>query len=88
MSFLCIMNLRLLLVFAILVTLSSCTSEYDERLEQARKLQDRYLMVEESNMVAPSDELLAELNEIQNEIDFLAKISGNEHLFLKELNDY
>lgn len=77
--------LPLLLVFLGLST--SCTSEYDERLAEARVLQKRYLKVEETNMFSPNDDLVQELINIQNEIDYLAKVSGNEHMFFRDLED-
>lgn len=67
---------------------SSCTSEYDECLAEAKELRQRYLMVEETNMVSPNEELIKELQKIENEIDYLAKVSGNEQLFFRELDSY
>lgn len=65
---------------------ASCTSEYDERLIQARELQQRYLLVEETNMFAPDESLLNELQRLENEINYLAKVSGNEQHFIQELD--
>lgn len=66
--------------------LGSCTSEYEERLQEARELQERYLIVEESNMMSPREELADEMRDIQNQIEYLARVSGNEYMFFKELN--
>jgi len=44
----------------------SCTSEYDERLEEAKELRQRYLIVEETNMMEPNEELLMELEKIES----------------------
>lgn len=81
------MKALLLLTLITCASLSSCTSEYEERLAEARKLQERYLLVEESNMLSPKEELLRELEAIENEIDYLARVSGNEYMFFKELNE-
>lgn len=67
-------------------SLVSCTSEYEERLQEARELQERYMVVEESNMVSPREELADEMRDIQNQIEYLARVSGNEYMFFKELN--
>lgn len=72
----------------LVVIFTSCTSEYDECLEEAKELRQRYLMVEETNMVSPNEELLKELQKIESEIDYLAKVSGNEQLFFRELDSY
>lgn len=77
---------RLVLFVALFGSLfTSCTSEYDERLLQAKELQQRYLVVEETNMYAPDQSLLNELKRIENEINFLAKVSGNEQHFFQDL---
>ncbi len=65
---------------------SSCTSEYEERLNQGRVLINRinYLKERQSQL---SDELIKdELMVISKEISVLAKLSGNESLFLREVN--
>ena len=82
------MRLRVLLSLMLVVIFTSCTSEYDECLEEAKELRQRYLMVEETNMVSPNEELLKELQKIESEIDYLAKVSGNEQLFFRELDSY
>lgn len=66
----------------------SCTSEYEERLEEAKELRQRYLIVEETNMMKPKEELLMELEKIENEIDYLAKVSGNESVFFEDLEKF
>jgi len=77
----------LLLTLIMCALLFSCTSEYEQRLAQARKLQKRYLVVEETNMLSPKEELAKELEAIENEIDYLARLSGNEYMFFKELKE-
>lgn len=68
-----------------IVSLSSCTSEYEERLEEAKELRERLSLIEESNFVAPNEELTQEIADLEDQIFFLAKVSGNEELFLDEL---
>lgn len=76
----------LLLLFTISFT--SCTSEYEERLEEAKLLRQRLLLVEETHFLSPKAELVQEMEQIQTEISFLAKISGNEELFMEEIEKY
>ncbi len=83
---LCIMKILLLRALFVSAALVSCKSEYEERLQEARVLQERYLIVEESNMLSPREELAEEMQDIQNQIEYLARVSGNEYMFFKELN--
>ena len=80
-----LINIALLLL---IVSFSSCTSEYEERLEEAKELKARLSMIEESNFVSPNDELMREMEKLESEIGLLAKVSGNEELFLTELSNY
>ncbi|NRA10706.1 MAG: hypothetical protein HRT57_01975 [Crocinitomicaceae bacterium] len=66
--------------------LGSCTSEYEERMAEAKILQDRFLLVEETNVLSPSGELVNEMAKLELEIEFLAKVSGNEEMFLREID--
>ncbi len=75
--------LALLLVFT--GGLTSCTSEYEERLAQGRELKERLAAVQESYSLSATDRFDNEITEITNEINFLAKVSGHEQLFLEEL---
>lgn len=72
-----------LLLFTCL--LGSCTSEYEERLEEAKVLRERFLLVEESNFLSPNMELVNEMKKIESEIEFLAKVSGNEEMFFIDI---
>lgn len=81
-----LIGIGLLLFFCFLGT--SCTSEYEERLEEAKVLRDRLLLVEESNFLSPNAKLITEMHKIENEIQFLAKVSGNEEMFLLEIKNY
>jgi len=80
-------SLLLFVMLAMSVTFVSCKSEYEERLQEAKRLQKRYLLVEESNMMDPKEELIQELQEIQSEIEYLARVSGNEYMFFKDLQE-
>jgi hypothetical protein len=65
--------------------LSSCSSEYSERLNRARELKQKLseaIKEQERVGVSFNDEIVA----ILEEIDFHAKVSGNEELFIRELN--
>lgn len=79
------MKLIQLTLLLLLFGLGSCTSEYQERLEEAKKLKDRIAMIEESNFISPNEKMREEITSIEEEIHFLAKISGNEELFLSEI---
>lgn len=37
-------------------------------------------------MLSPREELAEEMQDIQNQIEYLARVSGNEYMFFKELN--
>ncbi len=75
-----------LLLFACF--LGSCTSEYEERLEEAKILRERFLLVEETNFLSPNHELINEMQKIESKINFLAKISGNEEMFMMEVDQF
>jgi len=79
-----LINVSLLLL---VISFSSCTSEYEERLEEAKVLQARMILVEKSLFSSPSENLVLEIKKIESEIHCLAKISGNKDLFLSELNE-
>ena len=84
MSLLCSMKFSLVSLL-VLLSLSSCKSEYEQRLEQARKLKDRMSLVEANISMNKHSDLSNELELLHEEIQFLAKVSGNEKLFLKEV---
>ena len=75
----------LIILLLIVLGFTSCTSEYEMRLEEGKSLINRLELVEGTSDYIPNNELLLEINEINNEISLLAKISGNEELFLKEI---
>ena len=49
---------------------------------------EHFLIVEESNFITPSGELTAKMKQIESVIELLAKVSGNEELFLLEIKRY
>ena len=83
---LCAMNKLLQFVFAatVVISFSSCTSEYEERLQKAKKIRAEIIRIEQEskNLGIVFDQ---ELKELQTEIQFHARVSGNEDLFFKEL---
>ena len=64
---------------------ASCTSEYEERLEQGMTLKSKLSAALKSNNIYSNTLLSSEIEEMQNEIMLLAKVSGNEELFLKQI---
>lgn len=84
LSHLCIMRL-LLFVCTSLLLLGSCTSEYEERMEEAIVLKEKLALIEETHFISPSIELASEIEVINDRIGFLAKLSGNESLFMAQL---
>lgn len=67
------------------LTTASCTSEYEECLEQGRCLKEKLVEAQSSNALRSSDNLVAEIELIQKEIILLSKVSGNEELFLRQI---
>ena len=78
-------QLAVLLLLAVGGMSASCTSEYEERLSEGRFLTDRLAVVERSHNLMMNSRLSSEIEEIRNEIRLLAKVSGNEELFLLEV---
>lgn len=84
MLLICNMKLSLVSILVIL-SLSSCKSEYEERLEEARELKESMVLVEANSSIYEEYDLDSEKKLLEEEIRFLAKVSGNEKLFLKEV---
>lgn len=86
-SQLCDMKSLLLLAFGTcLFFVSSCSSEYSERLDTARalKVELEKTIAQQSELGVKSyDEVLA----IKQQIAFHAKVSGNEELFIQQLSE-
>lgn len=78
-------SLKTALFAVAFLSLYSCSSEYNERLTQAKVLKERLNRTIENkeNLGFFAEEEISELNEL---ISFHAKLSGNEELFIKELN--
>jgi len=85
MYFLCSMKLTIVSILLVILSLSSCKSEYEERLEEARELKARMTLVEANLSIYEQYNLPNEIESLQEEIEFLAKVSGNEKLFLQEI---
>ncbi|MDP5098820.1 MAG: hypothetical protein NWQ27_02400 [Crocinitomicaceae bacterium] len=80
------MKLTLLLIlFSSCLSMSSCTSEYEERLKEAKSLKVRLTSLESDTRMYSEEESSIEEEEIYNKIHMLARLSGNEQLFLKEV---
>ncbi|MFK7786434.1 MAG: hypothetical protein AB8B56_15040 [Crocinitomicaceae bacterium] len=69
----------------VIISLSSCKSEYEQRLEEALELKERMVLVEANSSIYEQYDLFSEKELLEEEIRFLAKVSGNEKLFLKEI---
>jgi len=79
---------RIVFVALVLVVLiTSCQSEYGERMKKALQLKKEYQKVHIHLQNSKNPNLIAQLNEIRKEIRFHAAVSGNEQLFLKEIWD-
>ena len=82
-------NMKLITVSLLLRSLlfTSCKSEDEERLEEVKELKEKITMVEASNSLLPKERLINEIENLEDEISFLAKVSGNEKLFLAEVHE-
>lgn len=81
---LCWMKLSLVSLL-VLLSLSSCKSEYEERLEEALELKERMSLVDANSSIYEEYDLYNEKKVLDDQIRFLAKVSGNEKLFLEEI---
>lgn len=72
-------------LIAAIISLSSCTSEYEECLKEGRSLKQRLSDIEQNEFMISNDVSNVEVKEIYDEINLLAKVSGNEDLFMKEV---
>jgi len=79
----------LLLSFSsVVLSLFSCESEYQHRMKQAKELIRQEVTVRKNMADNFSAQSVGELTELKREIDFHAHISGNQQVFLLELNGY
>lgn len=74
-----------LLLLLTVTFLSSCTSEYEECLDEGLFLKEKLALMERSHALTEDDQYGQEIEEIRNQIDLLAKVSGNEELFLQQV---
>lgn len=80
------MKLTLLVVFiGFFFSLTSCTSEYEECLKEGKTLKTRLTGLKSNDLMYSGEISSVEEREIYNEINLLARLSGNEQLFLKEV---
>lgn len=78
------MKKTLLLLF-LATTLISCESEYEERLAQAQVVRVKIEQIQSMDEHESNEGLQDELEELNDEITFLSKVSGNEEKFLEDL---
>lgn len=78
------MKKRLLFAVLAVISMTSCKSEYEERMEKAREIKCEMERLTQQSQVMGL-KLDTELNELESQIEFHAKVSGNKDLFLKEL---
>lgn len=78
------MKPALLLLNLLLLGLASCSSEYNERLSKAKELKMEIVKTLQNRYIigVTAAEQIADL---QEEINFHAKVSGNEELFKDQL---
>lgn len=72
-------------VLGIGILITSCQSEYGERMKKALQLKKEYQKLHIHLQKSNNPNLISQLSEIKKEIRFHATVSGNEQLFLKEI---
>lgn len=85
------MKLRILLLSVMtVIMLSSCESEYQKQLNNAKSLVEQEMEIRSTLdlSIAPSPSVRQTLTELKNDIAFHAHLSGNEEVFFKELTGY
>lgn len=78
----------LLTIILLSFLFTSCTSEYEERLEEGKDLLQRIEFINDSQNQLSDDTIKDEMTSINNELSILAKVSGNEELFLDQLKNF
>ena len=76
---------KTLLIAVLSLVLFSCKSEYEERLAQAQVLRAKIELIEQMRQDEANPGLEEELEELNKEIAFHSKVSGNEEKFLSDL---
>jgi len=80
------MKKKIYLLFVLIgIASTSCTSEYEQRLEEGRILVDQLKIVEGTSDYISDNQFVLEVSQIVNEINLLAQVSGNKKLFLQEI---
>ena len=87
LSLLCGMKLLSVSLLLLIISFSSCTSEYEERLEEAKVIQSRMIIVEKNLFSSPNNSLVLEIKKLESKIHFLAEVSGNKKMFLSDLEN-
>lgn len=77
-------SLKTFLVILFCYLVSSCTSEYRERLYKAKELKKELRLIMRNNDIHDRNEISEEL---LFQINKQAKLSGNQKMFLSELNN-
>ena len=76
-----------LIIFGLGILVTSCQSEYGERMKKALELKKEYQKVHIHLQNSKNPNLITQLSAIRKEIRFHATVSGNEQLFLEEIWD-
>ena len=79
------MKIQLFTLAASVLLFNSCQSEYSERMQNEKFLKAEYTDIEKIYQNTENHKLLYYLNDLNTKIEFEAKISGNEELFLREI---
>lgn len=74
-----------LLIVAVACSITSCQSEYEERMEKAIVLKNQYELLDRNASSTTAAELADRKVSIREQIEFHAKLSGNERLFLNSV---
>ena len=72
-------------LIVIVVILTSCKSEYEERLIEAKNLKLEMELLKNNQQLIFDDRFAEEIEDLKNKINILAKVSGDESLFLREV---
>ena len=76
-----------LIIVGLGILITSCQSEYGERMKKALQLKKEYQKVHIHLQNSKNPNLITQLSAIRKEIRFHATVSGNEQLFLEEIWD-
>lgn len=82
---LCNVKLVRAIILLLPLILGACSSEYGECMREAHQIKMRIEKMKANASMFSSDELDREIASLHAEIRFLAKVSGNEAIFLSEI---